>query len=169
MPDFTYGLGGKVWFKGFDLDFNFQGVYGNEILNLNRRYIDNLEGNTNGTTIALNRWKSPEDPGNGQVNRANRKSKGYNGRTSTWHLEDGSYLRLQNVTLGYTLPKNLTQCFFVEKLRVYVSGQNLWTSTNYSGYNPEVNARPSNSLSPGEDYGTYPLAKTFLFGLNITL
>ena len=86
MPDFTYGFGGKVWFKGFDLDFNFQGVYGNEILNLNRRYIDNLEGNTNGTTIALNRWKSPEDPGNGQVNRANRKSKGYNGRTSTWHL-----------------------------------------------------------------------------------
>ena len=169
MPDFTYGFGGKVWFKGFDLDFNFQGVYGNEILNLNRRYIDNLEGNTNGTTIALNRWKSPEDPGNGQVNRANRKSKGYNGRTSTWHLEDGSYLRLQNVTLGYTLPKNLTQRFFVEKLRVYVSGQNLWTSTNYSGYNPEVNARPSNSLSPGEDYGTYPLAKTFLFGLNITL
>ena len=169
MPDFTYGFGGKVWFKGFDLDFNFQGVYGNEILNLNRRYIDNLEGNTNGTTIALNRWKSSEDPGNGQVNRANRKSKGYNGRTSTWHLEDGSYLRLQNVTLGYTLPKNLTQRFFVEKLRVYVSGQNLWTSTNYSGYNPEVNARPSNSLSPGEDYGTYPLAKTFLFGLNITL
>ena len=151
MPDFTYGFGGKVWFKGFDLDFNFQGVYGNEILNLNRRYIDNLEGNTNGTTIALNRWKSPEDPGNGQVNRANRKSKGYNGRTSTWHLEDGSYLRLQNVTLGYTLPKNLTQRFFVEKLRVYVSGQNLWTST------------------PGEDYGNYPLAKTFLFGLNITL
>ena len=119
--------------------------------------------------IRDSRWKSPEDPGNGQVNRANRKSKGYNGRTSTWHLEDGSYLRLQNVTLGYTLPKNLTQRFFVEKLRVYVSGQNLWTSTGYSGYNPEVNARPSNSLSPGEDYGTYPLAKTFLFGLNITL
>ena len=110
-----------------------------------------------------------DNPGNGQVNRANRKSKGYNGRTSTWHLEDGSYLRLQNVTLGYTLPQNLTRRFFVEKLRVYVSGQNLWTSTNYGGYNPEVNARPSNSLSPGEDYGTYPLAKTFLFGLNITL
>ena len=83
--------------------------------------------------------------------------------------QDASYVRLQNITIGYTLPKNLTQRFFVEKLRVYVSGQNLWTSTNYSGYNPEVNARPSNSLSPGEDYGTYPLAKTFLFGLNITL
>ena len=169
MPDFTYGFGGKVWYKGIDLDFNFQGVYGNEILNLNRRYIDNMEGNVNGTTLALDRWKSADNPGNGQVNRANRKSKGYNGRTSTWHLEDGSYLRLQNVTLGYTLPQQLTRHFFVEKLRIYVSGQNLWTSTDYSGYNPEVNARPGNSLSPGEDYGTYPLARTFLFGLNITL
>ncbi len=169
MPEFTYGFGGKVWYKGFDLDFNFQGVYGNEILNLNRRYIDNLEGNTNGTIIALDRWRSEENPGNGQVNRANRKQKGNNGRTSTWHLEDGSYLRLQNVTLGYTLPNTLTSRFLVEKLRVYVSGQNLFTLTDYSGYNPEVNARPGNSLSPGEDYGTYPLARTILFGLNITL
>ena len=78
MPDFTYGFGGKVWYKGIDLDFNFQGVYGNEILNLNRRYIDNMEGNVNGTTIALGRWKNADNPGNGQVNRANRKSKGYN-------------------------------------------------------------------------------------------
>lgn len=169
MPEFTYGFGGKLWYKGIDLDFNFQGVYGNEILNLNRRYIDNLEGNTNGTTVALDRWKSPSDPGNGQVNRANRKAKGYNGRTSTWHLEDGSYLRLQNVTLGYTLPLHLTKRILVDKLRIYVSGQNLWTSTNYSGYNPEVNARPGNSLSPGEDYGTYPLSRTFMFGLNLTL
>lgn len=189
MPDFTYGFGGKVWYKGLDLNFSFQGVQGNKILNLNRRYIDNLEGNTNGTTIALDRWKSEENPGNGLVNRANRKSKGYNGRTSTWHLEDGSYLRLQNVTLGYTLPEKLTRRFLVNKLRVYVSGENLCTFTNYSGYNPEVNSRPlsptelnakagksptikspnSVSLSPGEDYGTYPLSRTFMFGLNITL
>ncbi len=169
MPEFTYGFGGKIWYKGLDFDFNFQGVHGNEILNLNRRYIDNMEGNVNGTVIALNRWKSPENPGDGLTNRSNRKSTGYNGRTSTWHIEDGSYLRLQNVTLGYTLPKQLTKHFSIEKLRVYISGQNLWTSTKYSGYNPEVNARPSNSLSPGEDYGTYPLARTFLFGLNITL
>lgn len=169
MPKFTYGFGGKLWYKGFDMDFNFQGVYGNKILNLNKRYIDNMEGNTNGTKIALNRWKSEDNPGNGLVNRANRKQTGNNGRTSTWHLEGGSYLRLQNLALGYTLPKSLTEKFYVNKLRVYVSGQNIFTITNYSGYNPEVNARPSQNLTPGEDYGTYPLARTFMFGLNLTL
>lgn len=169
MPKFTYGFGGKLWYGGFDMDFNFQGVYGNKILNLNRRYIDNMEGNVNGTKVALDRWKSPENPGSGWVNRANRKQTGSNGRTSTWHLEGGSYLRLQNLALGYTLPRAFTQKFKVEKMRVYVSGQNLFTITDYSGYNPEVNARPSQNLTPGEDYGTYPLARTYMFGLNITL
>ena len=169
MPKFTYGFGGKLWYAGFDMDFNFQGVYGNKILNLNKRYLDNMEGNTNGTKIALDRWKSPENPGSGSVNKANRKQTGYNSRTSTWHLESGSYLRLQNLSLGYTLPRALTQKFKVEKMRVYVSGQNLFTITNYSGYNPEVNARPSKNLTPGEDYGTYPLARTYMFGLNLTL
>lgn len=169
MPKFTYGFGGSVWYKGFDLDINFQGVYGNKILNLNRRYIDNMEGNVNGTTVALDRWQSETNPGNGQVNKANRKQTGYNGRTSTWHLEDGSYLRLQNVSLGYTFPQRWTHHFYVEKLRIYVSGQNLLTFTDYSGYNPEVSARPDSALTPGEDYGTYPLARTFMFGINVTL
>lgn len=169
MPKFTYGFGGKLWYAGFDMDFNFQGVYGNKILNLNKRYLDNMEGNTNGTKIALDRWRSPENSGSGSVNKANRKQTGYNSRTSTWHLESGSYLRLQNLSLGYTLPRALTQKFKVEKLRVYVSGQNLFTITDYSGYNPEVNARPSKNLTPGEDYGTYPLARTYMFGLNLTL
>lgn len=168
MPKFTYGFGGKLWYKGFDFDINFQGVYGNKILNLNRRYIDNMEGNVNGTTIALDRWQSESNPGNGLVNKANRKQTGYNGRTSTWHLEDGSYLRLQNVALGYTLPETWTRHFYVEKMRIYVSGQNLVTFTKYSGYNPEVNARPDSALTPGEDYGTYPLARTFMFGVNVT-
>lgn len=169
MPKFTYGFGGKIWYKGFDFDINFQGVYGNKILNLNRRYIDNMEGNVNGTIIALDRWQSEDNPGNGQINKANRKQTGYNGRTSTWHLEDGSYLRLQNVSLGYTLPNKWTSKFYVDKLRIYVSGQNLVTFTKYSGYNPEVNARPDSALTPGEDYGTYPLARTFMFGINLTL
>jgi len=168
MPDFTYGFNGTLSFKNLDLGVVFQGVYGNEILNLNRRYIDNLEGNTNGTIIALDRWISADEPGNGEVNRANRKQKGNNTRTSTWHIEDGSYLRLQNLTLGYTLPKNLTKQMALEKLRVYISGQNLFTWTNYSGYNPEVNIRPTNSLTPGEDYGTYPLARILTVGLNIS-
>ena len=167
MPDFTYGFGGSFGYRGLDFSVAFQGVHGNEILNLNRRYLDNMEGNTNGTTVAFNRWKSPTEIGDGNTNRANRKQTGNNTRTSTWHVEDGSYLRLQNIALGYTLPAKWTRKFYVEKLRIYVSAQNLVTWTDYSGYNPEVSNRTS-ALTPGEDYGTYPLAKTYMVGLNIT-
>lgn len=169
MPKFTYGFSGSVSYKSVDLSFNFQGVYGNKILNLNQRYINNQEGNVNGMIEGVDRWRSESEPGNGNINRGNRKSTGYNGRTSTFHLEDGSYLRLQNLALGYTLPQVISKKIHLEKLRVYVSGQNLWTLTNYSGYNPEVSARPNSSTTPGEDYGTYPLAKVFSFGLNLTL
>lgn len=167
MPDFTYGFGGSINYKGLDFEVAFQGVYGNEILNLNRRYLDNMEGNVNGTVAARNRWVSEENPGDGLTNRANRKQKGNNGRTSTWHLEDGSYLRLQNVALGYTLPSRITGAAKIDRIRVYVSAQNLFTWTNYSGYNPEVSNR-SSALTPGEDYGTYPLSRTFMVGLNLT-
>lgn len=167
MPDFTYGFGGSFGYRGLDFSVAFQGVHGNEILNLNRRYLDNMEGNTNGTTVAFNRWKSPTEIGDGNTNRANRKQTGNNTRTSTWHVEDGSYLRLQNIALGYTLPEKWTKKFYVEKLRIYVSAQNLVTWTDYSGYNPEVSNRTS-ALTPGEDYGTYPLAKTYMVGLNVT-
>lgn len=168
MPDFTYGFGGSAHYKGIDFSIAFQGVYGNEILNLGRRYIANMEGNVNNMTIALDRWRSEDNPGSGSVNRANRKQTGYNARTSTWHIEDGSYLRLQTLTVGYTLPKAWTRKFSVESLRVYFSGNNLVTWTDYSGYNPEVSLRSSSSLTQGEDYGTYPLARTYMFGLNIT-
>lgn len=168
MPDFTYGFNGTLAYKGLDFAVAFQGVYGNEILNLNRRYLDNMEGNVNGTVASLNRWQSATNIGDGFTNRANRKQTGYNARTSTWHLEDGSYLRLQNITVGYTLPSNWTKKLYIEKCRIYFSANNLYTWTNYSGYNPEVSLRNSNALTPGEDYGTYPLARTFMIGLNLT-
>ena len=126
-----------------------------------------MEGNVNGTIAARNRWVSEENPGDGLTNRANRKQKGNNGRTSTWHIEDGSYLRLQNLAFGYTIPPRLTQKIHLSKVRFYVSAQNLFTLTNYSGYNPEVSNRTS-ALTPGEDYGTYPLARTFMAGVNLT-
>jgi TonB-linked SusC/RagA family outer membrane protein len=168
MPDFTYGLSGSVSFKGVDLSFNFQGVYGNEILNLQQYHINNMEGSTNNMVESLNRWHSETEPGDGQTKRANRKATGNNQRISTWHIEDGSYLRLQNISLGYTLPQDLTRKIRIEKLRIYVSGQNLWTLTGYRGFNPEVNARPTVSTTPGEDFGTYPLAKIITTGINLT-
>ncbi|MCM1504387.1 MAG: TonB-dependent receptor [Muribaculum sp.] len=163
MPDFYYGFGFTLGYKGFDLAANFQGVYGNEILNLERRYLLNNEGSFNMMKEALQRYPY------GELNRATRKSTGNNGSsTSTFHLEDGSYLRLQNITIGYNFPAKLIKPIGLSKLRIYAQGSNLFTWTNYSGYNPEVNKRASDALRPGEDYCSYPMNRTFTLGLNFS-
>ena len=106
----------------------------------------------------------------GELNRATRKSSGNNGAcTSTFHLEDGSYLRLQNLSLGYTFPDRWTRKAGISKLRIYVQGTNIFTWTDYSGYNPEVNKRSTDALRPGEDYCSYPLSRTFSVGVNFNL
>ena len=163
MPDFYYGFGLNLGWKGLDLTANFQGVYGNEILNLERRYLCNMEASSNMMKLALQRFPY------GELNRATRKSSGNNGAsTSTFHLEDGSYLRLQNLSIGYTFPNKWFQKAKIRNFKVYLQGSNLFTLTNYSGYNPEVSKR-ANAISPGEDYCSYPLARTFSLGLNFNL
>lgn len=164
MPDFYYGFSVNLSYKGFDLAANFQGVYGNEILNLERRYLLNMEASSNMMRESLQRYPY------GELNRATRKSSGNNGAcTSTFHLEDGSYLRLQNLSLGYTFPDRWTRKAGISKLRIYVQGTNLFTWTDYSGYNPEVNKRSTDALRPGEDYCSYPLSRTFSVGVNFNL
>lgn len=168
-PDFTYGFSNSFKYKNFDLNIAFQGSYGGEIMNLSRRYNANGEGNFNNTREMLNRWRSEANPGDGNTNRANRKPQGNNGRTSTWHIEDGSYLRLQNLSLGYSLPNSLIERLGISKARLYISGNNLYTWSDYTGYNPEVNsASRGNQLTPGLDYGVYPLATTYSFGFNLS-
>ena len=168
-PNFTYGFSNSFKYENFDLSIAFQGSQGGEVLNLSRRYIVNGEGNANNTTEMLDRWQSENNPGNGDLNRANRKASGNNGRTSTFHIEDGSYLRLQNLSFGFSLPKSAIDKLKISKARIYLSANNLYTWTKYKGYNPEVNsAGGSNQLSPGLDYGVYPLAKTYSLGVNLS-
>ena len=168
FPDYIFGFNTGLNYKGVDFSLSLQGVQGNEIVNLMQRYINSMEGNFNNMTDALNRYRSEAEPGDGNTNRANRKGKGNNGRTSTWHLEDGSYVRLQNITIGYSLPSELLQKVKLSGFRIYLSGQNLFTWTNYSGYNPEVNNYDDNALTPGVDYGSYPLSRTYSVGANIS-
>lgn len=164
QPDFYYGFGMTLGYKGFDLACNLQGVYGNEILNLERRYLLNMEASSNMMKLALDRYPF------GELNRATRKSTGNNGAcTSTFHIEDGSYLRMQNLSLGYTFPKAMLKRMGVGSLRLYVQGSNLFTWTKYTGYNPEVNKRSTDALRPGEDYCSYPLPRTVTLGLNFSL
>ena len=168
MPDFTYGAVISMMFKGVDFSLSLQGVQGNEILHLFRRYVYNQEGNMNLMRGALNRWISEDQPGNGQTNRTNRLQTGSNGQTSNWHLEDGSYMRIRNITLGYSFSKEVLQRIYLSELRLYLAVQNPFTFTKYLGYNPEVSSRPDNALNPGEDYASYPLARTYTLGVNLS-
>lgn len=166
LPKFTYGFTSNFRYQNFDLSFAVQGVYGNKILNLGRRYFFQGEGNQNNYAGAVNRWKSETDMGDGKTPRANRQTKGPGGITSSWHVEDGSYLRIRNITLGYTLPVAVLKSTFITKLRFYATAQNPFTFTGYLGYNPEVSNRSAVSTA-GEDYGVYPTGKVFAMGVNL--
>ncbi len=171
FPDFTWGINNRFGYKNLDFSFLIQGVEGNEILNLTSRHMKNGEANFNAYAILNDRWRSPSDPGNGIVPRADRASgnHGNNNRPSSYQVEDGSFIRLRNVTLGYSVP---TEKLFgdsgIDRLRFYITGTNLFTITDYLGYNPEVSNISTNALTPGEDYGAYPLTRSFTMGVNLT-
>lgn len=168
-PDFTYGVTNRFNFGSFDLSIFFQGVEGREILNLTARHMKNGEANFNSYAIENERWRSEAEPGNGSIPRADRSTSahGNNNRPSSFQVEDGSYMRLKTLTIGYTLPKSFTSKF-AQSIRVYASGKNLIMWTDYIGFNPEVSLQSQSMLVQGEDYGAYPLAKTWIFGLSTT-
>lgn len=170
IPDFSYGITNEFYYKNFDLRVLIQGVYGNKILNLTSRHMKNGEANFNSYAIETQRWRSASQPGNGSIPRADRQSDlhGNNNRPSSFQVEDGSYLRLRNVTFGYTLPGKWIKNTPFSRIRFYLSGSNLITHTAYLGFNPEVNARPGEALTAGEDYGAYPISRIYTAGINIS-
>lgn len=168
QPDFIYGFNNSFSYKGFDLNIAIQGTQGGEILNLSRRFFDNLEGNQNQLTTVLTRWRSESDPGDGVTPRANARTTGLNNAVSSRWVEDGSYLRIQNITIGYRLPAGVTERLKLQQVRVYLSAQNLHTWTKYLGYNPEV-SNYEGALTSGVDYGSFPLSRTISAGINIGL
>ena len=165
LPDFTYGLNNRFEYDNFEFSFLLQGVEGNEVLNLTLRHMGNGEANYNSYSEWNNRWRSESQPGNGLIPRANRIGGNSNNRPSDYQVEDASYLRLRNVTLAYNFPESALGDK-INNLRVYLSGTNLFTKTDYLGFNPEVNNQDDNTNVQGEDYGAYPLSSVITFGLN---
>lgn len=157
------GWNNTFGYKGFDLNVFIQGVFGNEILNYGTFDQLNMTGGNNLSIRALDRW-TPDNPSNA-IPRAN--ASGGSRILSSFQVEDGSYIRFKTITLGYTFPTAWFHKLSISQLRIYVSGQNLFTITDYTGYDPEVNRFGNSSISQGIDYGVYPSAKTFLFGLNL--
>jgi TonB-linked SusC/RagA family outer membrane protein len=166
-PDFYYGINNTFSYKNFDLGILIQGSYGGEILNIGKRYYENLEGNQNQLRTVLNRWKSEEDPGDGWMPRVRSTPTGQTSQVSSRWVEDGSYLRVNNITFGYSFSNRILSRVNIENLRIYLSAQNPILITKYSGFNPEVNTS-ENTVHAGSDHGVYPTSKSYSFGLNIT-
>jgi TonB-linked SusC/RagA family outer membrane protein len=171
-PDFIGGLTNTFSYKGFDLSGLLQFVYGNDVYNVagyfqsaNADYFDNQSKDQ------LRRWQKPGDITD--VPQA-RLYAGNGTRVSSRWVQDGSFLRLKTVTLGYNLPKDLVNKVFLQSARIYVAGQNLLTFTDYDGYDPEVNSTyfqgttaQQTNVNLGHDFYTPPLARTITFGVNL--
>lgn len=174
LPDFSYGVNFSASYKGFDASLFLQGVYGNEIYNGTKVLTQGMMRLFNMDKAVLNAW-TPENK-NTNIPRAVNGDPNHNARTSDRFVEDGSYLRIKNLTLGYSFaPATLSSFTYgvVSSLRLFFTAQNLLTITNYTGYDPEIGASSSYSganatLLQGVDFGFYPQPRTFLFGINVT-
>lgn len=164
-PDFSYGLNFNASYKGFDFNVFFQGVQGNELFNATKFSTLNagVGQQYNMLVGVLDAW-TPENPTSTlpRVSLNDANSNFY--QTSDFYIEDGSYLRLKNLTIGYTLPASLTSKMHLGSLRIYATGTNLLTWTKYTGFDPEVGMD-----TYGMDSGRYPQSRSFLVGLNIGL
>lgn len=167
IPDFVYGFNASFEYMRFDLNLLFQGVRGNEIVNVNRYITESSTDGENKGKDMINRWT--ETNADSSFPRAISSDPNDNDRASDQFIEDGSYLRLKNIQLGYRLPSSLTNRISLSSVRIYLSTQNLWTATEYSGYNPDIGAQGQNNLNNGIDNTTYPNSITFLGGINIEL
>ena len=163
IPKWYGGITNTFAWKGIDFSFMFQFNYGNDIYNATRLYATQSgNGRRNMLAEVADRWT--------ETNASNLvpSTKGYvTNDVYSRFVEDGSFLRLKNVTLGYTLPKKWTQKAYIKRIRVYATGQNLFCISGYSGYDPEVSTAGNNPMTPGLDWGAYPKSRVFTFGIDL--
>ena len=159
-PDFTFGMTNSFSFKGFNLSIFLQGSYGNDIFNASRMETEGMYDGKNQTTEVLRRWRIP-----GQI--TDMPKAGWNMRNSTYFVEDGSYLRIKDISLSYDFQGKWLRKIGISRLQPYFTASNLITFTHYSGMDPEVNQWGSSGAVQGIDWGTYPHCKSYVFGLNI--
>lgn len=166
-PDFSFGLGGNLRWKNFDLNLFFQGTSGNKIYNGLRQDLEGMNLEYNYAQSTLNAW-TPENMET-NIPRAVIDDPNQNARTSDRFLEDGSYLRLKTLQIGYSITNSFLESIKVQNARIYASADNIFTITDYSGYNPDI-GRGGSVLDRGVDFGhiAYPLSRTLMIGMDIT-
>jgi len=169
-PDFIYGITNNFSYKNIDLCIIVNGQYGGDVINGLRTTTDNLQAYFNVSKEWVNRWRSPEQPGDGMHYGVPVLCPSLGHRMSTLWIEDATYLRISNLTLGYSLPKRcVKKTGFITGCKLNLTVKNLVTFTKYSGANPEGQIGSySNTLSPGYDMTSYPLSRIVSFGINFT-
>lgn len=167
QPLLIGGITNSITWKGVDLSILFQYSYGNRVLNYGNSFLldPGTDLRVNQTRMALRRWQKTGDVTDVPRYEYNNA---YNSYSSSRFLEDGSYLRLKNVALGYTLPKKWTDKMKIGNVRLYATGTNLWTLTNYTGGDPEVSTFDGSTTAQGVDFFTLPQVKTVVAGLNVS-
>lgn len=159
-PDFTYGMTNTFSWKGINLSIFLQGSYGNDIYNASRMETEGMYDGKNQTTRVLNRWRIP-----GQITDVPKA--GFDMKNSTYFVEDGSYLRVKDISLSYTFHGEWMRRIGLSRLQPYFTATNLITFTKYKGMDPEVNQWGNSGAVQGIDWGTYPHCRSFVFGLNV--
>lgn len=173
QPKFFGGLNLDATYKAWDINLYFYGAYGNKILNYVESNLENFgkRGSEGAENVSLkyfeNHW-TPTHPSDRYTRALPTDDNTLSSVPSSVWIEDGSFLKLKNVSIGYTLPTSLLSRFSISRLRVYISSQNLFTITNYSGLDPEIGIQGGNATQNGVDNGTYPSSRYFTFGLNVT-
>ncbi|MBC9934243.1 TonB-dependent receptor [Chitinophaga qingshengii] len=170
LPDFTGGLTNSFSYKGVDLSFFFYWSYGNKVYNQTRSMLERMSSYNNGDARTLNRWtptNTQTDVPKAIFNDPVVPNSLTNGEVSQRFVEDGSFLRLKNVTVGYTFPTAMLKRVRISSARVYVSAQNLFLITNYSGYDPESQNQSVKNSQLGIDWAVQPQPRTFMAGLNL--
>ena len=166
-PDFYYGMNNNFSYKNFTLSVGLQGSYGNKILALSRNQVANLRSRFRQLAIMNNYWKSEEEPGNGKSPRPNDTPTGnFRGAYSQLFLDEGTYLRINNISLAYLFPPSIVSKLKLSSLRIYTTATNPFIFTEHVGFNPDV-SRSDNALTPGNENYEYPLPKSIVFGLNL--
>ncbi|MCW3110143.1 MAG: SusC/RagA family TonB-linked outer membrane protein, partial [Segetibacter sp.] len=166
-PDFYYGMTNRISYKKLSLSVSLQGSKGAQIFDESRAASMATRGRFPQLAILNNFWKSEQEPGDGNTPRPNNAPTGnIRGTYSTWFLDNGSFMRINNITLGYMMPEQLTRKLMLRSVRVYASANNPFTFTKNLGFNPEA-SNLEDPLRPGRAFSDYPIPKSLIIGLNI--
>lgn len=168
QPDFTWGMTNTFGYKGVELSIMLNGVQGAEVMNQQARFLKSFNGDRNAYQYVTNYWKSDSDPGNGKINKPRVIQNTVQAQSSSYWVEDGSFVRVKNIRLGYNLASNLVKKIKISGAKIYVNMENVYVFSKYSNYDPEGSTYQSGALL-GFDYGAYPNPFVATVGISVNL